>query len=515
MAQTSGVELFSRISWFAIAIAGGISAGCAKCPDAQEYDEDLQICKLKSGDDQTDADLQGKLLYEWDGGDGGFSPSVVYYPAGDVTNPGTTKVAVAFQALATDGTQGSSIHLIRLEVSENGSVSPEPIDEIVRQSSGIIGAHLSMGYLPVSKKLVIAYFDETDGKLYLAWEQGINDWSITQVDGQDYPTGAFVDLAVDPYSDTVHLAYVDEGLHDLRYSMVQDGTVILGGVGASGLIDTGLVELGTGVISGGLIDKKVSVTVSPLGDPTISYYEESSGQLRIAQYDSGSDVWIKRVLGTATSTLVQPDSDGRVVVDDEFVPWPDQLKVFKDGLEVTSPVRVISATQIEIPDYDAASEYELQYVVVPSANYGVWNDLATDESGTIYLCYYDFQKQSLSLATTAEPIAADQWQIQTVDSSGNVGNRCVTGIRTLATESQIAYQPIVAYFDGSTADIRAAYRRRGNWTSGDVDSPGWTGLELGMDVGSDGYVVVAYSVMDFDTQAFALRVYRCLPESLE
>lgn len=490
-----------------------LAAGCGiRCPESQKYDEALDACVYVDGAGPGDVQLGGQVLYEWTGGDGGFSPSVVYYPSGDITNSAEYKLAVAFQTLATDGTGASAIHVLRLE-QIGGEISA--VDEVVRESTGIIGTFLSMGYLPVSGKLVIAYYDETEGKVYTAWERGLSDWTITQVDGQDFDTGAFVDLAVDPYSDTVHLAYLDLGLHDLRYAMLQDAAVILGGLDPSGLVDTGVVDLGNGLVNGGLIDKKVSIAVGPLGDPVIAYYDESSSHLRVAQYDSAADVWYKRVIGTSTTRLLQPDPDGRVVLDGSYVNWPEQMTLYKDGLEVTSPVRIVSDTQIEIPDYEPTAEYELSYVTIPSANYGQWNDTAIDENGALYVAYFDFQRQSLGIATSGGSITDSQWEIQIVDSSGAAGNKCVLAIRTLATDSQVAYQPVVAYFDGATADVRVAYRRRATWNAGDVDSKGWTGLDIGMAAGLDGYVAVAYSLYDFDTQTYGMKVYRFLPDAIE
>jgi hypothetical protein len=113
----------------------------------------------------------------------------------------------------------------------------------------------------------ISYYDATNGNLKYAQWNGSN-WVISILDSSVEDTGRFSSLVIDPSTNDRHLSYLDVTNGDLRYAFWDDS---ISGPWSLELVD------GTGDVG-----YYCSLALNASGEPAISYYDNTLGNLKIA-----------------------------------------------------------------------------------------------------------------------------------------------------------------------------------------------------------------------------------------
>lgn len=117
------------------------------------------------------------------------------------------------------------------------------------------------------------------------------------------------------------------------------------------------------------------------------------------------------------------------------------------------------------------------------SNVGMYTSIAIGTDGFARVSYYDRDNGDLKLATQ---IANKKWEIETVDSAGNVG-----GYTSLVLENDL---PRIAYYDFDAGDLKLAAKTGTSWTKFVIDaSTDWdSGKFCSLAADGNGGLAVAY-----------------------
>lgn len=399
-----------------------------------------------------------------------------------------------------EGGRGGEVKILHFYLNPEG----ETEFEILNVGAGFAPSFRLLRHPNTGELLLVVAGDQ--GGLYLYRQEG-REWR--QFILEEGIQVLFLDAVLD-VNGGVHVAYVEAINKDLRYLLWQDEALIFRPV----LVDTGYEE--GQAIPGGQIDKKVSLDLNLNNEPIISYYDASSGFLRLARFQGGTNSWNIRAVGEAvTQEVLRPDANGEVTTRRPFFAIPSQVKVYKNFSPLPPTGFVLLGRQsLRILNYDPRAEYEMDYIApaADSQNYGQWSSLKVRPDGAVEISYYDFFRGFLGFATNLNPEGGDAWSFSVVDSGGMVGDMNTLAYAPLLRQGvQIGVYPVVAYYDGSNANLNFAYRYKGQWNVTLLDSLGFAGLFPSLAVSEDGWVVVAYLVTDPITLITSLRVLRFVP----
>lgn len=153
----------------------------------------------------------------------------------------------------------------------------EPLDNVGRASSLDVGVSSSIA-LDGAGRPHISYYDIINGDLkYVYWNGvwgGAGAWSVSTLDSAG-DVGLYSSLAIDTATDTRHICYLDLTNGNLKYAQK---------VGAAAwefqVVDGDLTD-GDGVNEGD-VGYYCSIDLNGLGQPAISYYDNSHGDLKVA-----------------------------------------------------------------------------------------------------------------------------------------------------------------------------------------------------------------------------------------
>jgi hypothetical protein len=116
---------------------------------------------------------------------------------------------------------------------------------------------------------------------------------------------------------------------------------------------------------------------------------------------------------------------------------------------------------------------------------GDFNAIAVDDSVSppvLHISYYDATNGDLKYAKRT---GAASWQIDVVDSAGDVGQ-----YTSLALDA--GGNPHISYYDVSNQDLKYAYRDASGWHTQTVDSAGDVGLFTSLALDADGGAHISY-----------------------
>jgi len=116
-----------------------------------------------------------------------------------------------------------------------------------------------------------------------------------------------------------------------------------------------------------------------------------------------------------------------------------------------------------------------------SGNMGKYSSIALDDSGHPHISYYDDDDDDLEYASWN----GSAWETQTVDETGNVGQ-----YSSLVIDG--SNKPHISYYDGTNADLKYAAWNGTAWNIETVDSPGNIGRYCSLAVDSYGYPHISY-----------------------
>jgi hypothetical protein len=242
-----------------------------------------------------------------------------------------------------------------------------------------------------------------------------------------------------------HISYYDYSNGDLKYAAWD---------GSSWQIET--VDSGTSYQGVGLYP---SLALDSSDNPHISYFDFTNGDLKYAAWD-GSSWQIETVdsagdVGLYTSLALDSSGNPHISYHDDtngdlkYAAW--------DG----------SSWQIETVD--------------SASSVGEYTSLALDSSGNPHISYYDRTNGDLKYAAWD----SSSWQIETVDSAGDVGR-----YPSLALDS--SGNPHISYYDGTNGDLKYAVWDGSSWQIETVDSAGDVGLYTSLALDSSGNPHISY-----------------------
>jgi hypothetical protein len=153
----------------------------------------------------------------------------------------------------------------------------EPIDNIGRTDLEDVGVSSSIA-LDSAGRPNISYYDMINLDLKYAYWDGVwggaGSWNISTLDSTG-DVGLYSSLAIDTATDTRHLCYYDFTNGNLKYAQK------VGAAAWEFQIVDGDVTDGDGINEGD-VGYYCSIDVNGLGQPAISYYDNSHGDLKVA-----------------------------------------------------------------------------------------------------------------------------------------------------------------------------------------------------------------------------------------
>ncbi|MCE7985038.1 MAG: hypothetical protein DYG89_28015 [Caldilinea sp. CFX5] len=174
-------------------------------------------------------------------------------------------------------------------------------------------------------------------------------------------------------------------------------------------------------------------------------------------------------------------------------PWP--------GLRILALCLAITSSLGWIQPAGAALIWQIQ-VVDSAGNVGRDHSLVLDSNGFPVISYFDLTNADLKLVHCGDATCSSGNTIRVVDSSGAVG-----GYNSLALDS--SGNPVISYFDFTNGDLKLAHCGDPTCSSGNiiqtVDSSDDVGWFSALRLDSNGRPVITY----FDATNFDLKLARC------
>ena len=358
---------------------------------------------------------------------------------------------------------------------------------------GGVGAYCSLA-LDSTGKPAISYYDATNADLKYARWNGTS-WDIGTVDSAGN-VGQYTSLAFDS-SGNPAISYHDATKDDLKYAH-WNGTSWIGADDSSLVPDT--------VDSAGWVGSYTSLAFDGSGNPAISYYDATNGDLKYAYWrccqwytetvDSAGDV------GSYTSLALDRSGNPAISYHDATkgdLKYAQRKGITWDVETVDSAGWVGSYTSLALDSsgnpaisYYDATKGDLKYArwngtswekktVDSGGDVGWYTSLAFDRSGNPAVSYYDATNDYLKYAHWN----GTSWDIETLDSVSDVGS-----YTSLAFDS--SDNPAISYYDLRHSDLKYAHWDGTDWDIETVDSSGDVGRYTSLAFDSTGNPAISY-----------------------
>lgn len=346
-------------------------------------------------------------------------------------------------------------------IADEAYVPPEPVPP-----PPDFGTWLSMDVSPEGGRLVISYYDRTNGNLGFAvgtpQADGTVAWLHEEVDGGlDNTTGfdggdrgLYSSLRVAP-DGTVWIASYDATAKKLRYAHRPGG-------GPATASDPKLATgpWVTGDIDSGSVGTWASLDLDDQGQPVVAYHDETNGTLKVARLVSADQgdagyTWSTEVAWQGAAFTGQ-DADGNPIERAADVGEHARLAIV-GGTEFIAAYD--KAAQRLVLVEGRTGSYNGQFVSDEGLNAGQWPSILVD-GGTVTVAYHDVGNQNL-LVSTRSPAG---WVTQPGDPAEWTG----ADTEVFKRGADIA----VLYFDGQNNDMKLASKRGETWVQETVAGEG-------------------------------------------
>ncbi len=345
-------------------------------------------------------EANGDLKYAWSDDGGATWPSV------NIKTVDSAGIVGQMTSLALDASGNPCIsyfdwtnnHLKYAWSDDGGKTWPTGNIKTV-DSTGNTGQYASLA-LDASGNPRISYFDETNKDLKYAWsDDGGNTWpagKIKTVDSTGY-TGYYTSLALDA-SGNPRISYYDVTNYDLKYAWSDDG----GNTWPAGKIKT--------VDSTGTVGQYTSLALDASGNPRISYFDVTNKDLKYAWSGDKGVTWPAGNIKTVDSTgdtgycsSLALDTSGNPCVSYYDYTNGDLKYAWSDDGGATWP---------------AANIMTLDSI----GSVGLWTSLAMDTSGNPRISYQDGSNTELKYAYLQTTPAVQTKTASAVTNSGTTLN---------------------------------------------------------------------------------------------
>lgn len=288
-------------------------------------------------------------------------------------------------------------------------------------------------------------------QMVVSEETGIYAWGIETVDYGYAENVGEYSSIALDGNGNPHISYYDQTNGNLKYALKRGGRW--------------QIEI---VDSAGNVGKHTSIAIDSRGNPHISYYDSTTGALKYAARQGSS--WEIEIVDSAARAGQYTGLYTSIALDRDGNPHIGYYDSTDDN-------RARGSLK-----YAVKSAESWQIVTVDSAgNAGGYISIALDSNDQPHISYLDFINVDLKYAVKSE----DNWQIEVADSTGRVGP-----YSSIALDSRGG--PHISYRDSTKDDLKYAMKNGGSWQLETVDSAGRLGLYTSITLDNNGDPHISY-----------------------
>jgi len=248
--------------------------------------------------------------------------------------------------------------------------------------------------------------------------------------------------------------------------------------------------------SAGDVGFYTSIAIGSDGNPIISYYDLSNGDLKIVHCTSPS-----------CNLFDNPWGEGLILDSAGDVGFYTSIAIGNDGNPIISyydftndNLKVVHCTS------PSCSTQDTPVTLDSAGDVGNYTSIAIDNDGNPIISYYDLSNTDLKFVHCTSPSCSTQDTPVTLDSAGDVGEYTSIAISSDGN-------PIISYYDFTNGDLKIVHCTSPSCSTQDtpvtLDSAGDVGFYTSIAISSDGNPIISY----YDFTNGDLKIVHCTSPS--
>jgi len=223
--------------------------------------------------------------------------------------------------------------------------------------------------------------------------------------------------------------------------------------------------------STGDVGLDTSIAIGINGNPIISYYDFTNGDLKIAACNNPTCT-------TSTNTTIDSNGD---------VGYYTSIAIGTNGYPIISYLDNTNGDLKVAACNNPTCTTSTNSTIDSTGNVGRYTSIAIGTNGNPIISYWDFTNSDLKIAACNNPTCTTSTNT-TIDSTGDVG---------LDTSIAIGINgnPIISYWDGINSDLKIAACNNPTCTTSTnttIDSTGFVGYYTSIAIGTNGNPIISY-----------------------